>query len=92
MIPLPRDLELGVRTWYFAVGRKGRTLADTLVSEKQTSSLAETDWSESSGDYSSTGSEEFLRFMNIVDSLAASSDVLRVDWADSIPSRSNTED
>lgn len=30
--------------------------------------------------------------MNIIDSLAASSDVLGVDWADSIPSRSDTKD
>lgn len=68
------------------------TLSCTLIAKEKTGSLAETDGAESGGDDGTSWSKELLGLVDVVDTLAASSDMLRVDRTDGISSWTNTED
>jgi hypothetical protein len=71
---------------------RGHTLARSFVPEKKTCSLAEAYGTEGGGYDGGSWSQVLLRLVDIVDALATSSDVLRVDRADSVSSRPDTED
>lgn len=71
--------------------RGGLTFSCTLILEKQTSSLAEANWTKGRCDDSCTRTQELFRLVYVIDALSATSDMLRVDWTDGVPSRTNAK-
>lgn len=67
------------------------TLTGTFVLQQQTGRLAEANRTESRCHHGGTRTQELLRFMNVIDALASTSDVLRVDRADGVPSRTDAK-
>lgn len=71
---------------------RGHTLAGSFVPEKKACGLAETYGTKGGGYDCCSWSQVLLGLVDIIDALATSSDMLRVDRADSVSSRSDTED